>query len=44
LRPAELQEDIDIFMVFEEVVEAHDVLVDQGPVDFDLGKQLLAGS
>jgi hypothetical protein len=40
---AEFQEDIDIVEVLEEVEELHDVEVLHGPVDLDLGHQLLLG-
>jgi len=40
---AQLQEDVDELCVFEEVVEAHDVLVLEGAVDADLTHKFLFG-
>lgn len=40
---AELEENIDIFYVFEDMLELDDILVFDGSVDFDLGHELLLG-
>lgn len=36
----ELKEDVNIVMVFKEMLKPHDVFVLQGSVNFDLGKKL----
>ena len=41
---AYLHDDVDIFLVLEEVFELHDVWVMHRPVDADLALQLLLGS
>lgn len=37
------EEDIDIFIIFEKVFECDDVILVEGPMDFDLGHQLSIG-
>lgn len=39
-----LQQDVDVFIVFKEVLEPNDVRVMQTSVNFDLAHQLLFGS
>ena len=41
---AYLHDDVDIFLILEEVFELHDVWVMHRPVDADLALQLLLGS
>lgn len=44
LRPTKFKEDVDVFMVFEEMVEANNMLVGKRSVNFDLRQKLLACS
>lgn len=39
----QFQEDVDVFSIFEEVLEAYDVVVVQTAVDFDFRHKLLLG-
>lgn len=41
---AELQQDVHVLSVLEEVLEPHDVVVVQTPVDLNLRHELLLGS
>jgi hypothetical protein len=41
---AEFKQNVDVLSIFEEVLEAYDVVVVETPVNFDLGHQLLLGS
>ena len=41
---ADLQQDVDVFVVLEHVLELHDVLVVERLVDLDLSDQLLQGT
>ena len=41
---AKLQQYIDIFSVFKEMLETHNMVLVQATMDFDLGHKLLLGS
>ena len=41
---AQLEQNIDVLGIFEEVLEANDVVVVEGPVDLDLRHEFLLGS
>jgi hypothetical protein len=41
---AELQQNVDIFCVFEEMLETHNVVLVQATVDLDLRHKLLLGA
>ncbi len=40
---ADVQHDIDVFLVFEIAIEAHDILISQRPVNLNLARELLPG-
>lgn len=40
---AQFKQNVDVFCVLEEVLEADDVVLVEGAVDFDFGHQLLLG-